>query len=124
MPTGAIRVLPFNPCNCSSTVDVRSHRALAWRESLATPAQITAHAIGPWQRRPLKTPSLPADIRSMTGEPMIDPDEERAPKKGRERAPLTAERIAQIRARIDTGAYASDPVLTATARAILDRGDL
>jgi len=60
----------------------------------------------------------------MTGERMTDADEGRTPKKRGARAPLTAERVEQIRARIEAGVYASDPVLRATARAILERGGL
>ena len=55
---------------------------------------------------------------------MTDADEGRAPKKRGARPPLTAERVEQIRARIEAGAYASDPVLRATARAIIERGGL
>ena len=55
---------------------------------------------------------------------MTDADEGRAPKKRGARASLTAERIEQLRARIEAGVYASDPVLRATARAILERGGL
>ena len=38
--------------------------------------------------------------------------------------PLTPDRIEQLRARIEAGAYSSDAILQATARAILERGDL
>ena len=50
-----------------------------------------------------------------------DDRDERTSRLQRERLELTAERIEQIQARIREGAYASDAVLQATARAILDR---
>ena len=37
---------------------------------------------------------------------------------------VDAERVEQIRARIRDGSYAADAILRATARAILERGDL
>lgn len=38
--------------------------------------------------------------------------------------PKTAERLEQIRGRLRAGGYASDAILRATARAILERGDV
>lgn len=38
--------------------------------------------------------------------------------------PKTAERLEQIRGRVREGGYATDAVLRATARAILERGDV
>lgn len=37
---------------------------------------------------------------------------------------VNADRVEQVRARIREGAYATDAVLRATARAILERGDV
>ena len=55
---------------------------------------------------------------------MADADDRRVARNAREPQSLTAERIEQLRARIDAGAYASEPVLQAVARAILERRDL
>ena len=55
---------------------------------------------------------------------MADADDRTVPKTVGGQSSLTAERIERIRARIEAGAYASEPVLQATARAILERGDL
>jgi len=55
---------------------------------------------------------------------MADSDDRRIAARQPARTPMTANRIDQLKARIDAGAYASEAVLQATARAILDRGDL
>lgn len=56
---------------------------------------------------------------------MSDTDDRRA--RTVERAqdiPKTADRLEQVRVRVRDGGYATDAVLRATARAILDRGDV
>jgi len=55
---------------------------------------------------------------------MADADDRRTVNRARDSQRLTTERIEEIRARILAGAYATEPVLQATARAILERGDL
>jgi hypothetical protein len=68
--------------------------------------------------------TLPSDILSMTGGQMADADDRRTVTRAREAQPLSAERIDEIRARILAGAYATEPVVQAVARAILERGAL
>ncbi len=60
----------------------------------------------------------------MTREPMAVADIRTVPKTAGDQRSLTAERIEQLRARIDAGAYATAAVLQATARAILERRDI
>jgi hypothetical protein len=55
---------------------------------------------------------------------MADADDRRIARNAREPQPLSAERLEQLRARVDAGVYSSEPVLQATARAILERRDL
>ena len=50
--------------------------------------------------------------------------ETRALRASKDIPKLDAERIEQIRARIRDGSYTADAVLRATARAILERGEL
>ena len=59
----------------------------------------------------------------MTGGQMPDTHDRRIAARKPE-PPLTPDRIEQLRARIEAGAYSSDAILQATARAILERGDL
>ena len=65
---------------------------------------------------------LSADTLVMTGGQMAD--DRRVAAGKRESLPLSADQIERIRARIDAGVYASDMLLQATARAILERGGL
>lgn len=61
----------------------------------------------------------------MAGTQLSDTDDRRA--RTVERAqdiPKTADRLEQVRVRVRDGGYATDAVLRATARAILDRGDV
>lgn len=50
--------------------------------------------------------------------------EARALRRAEDIPKVDAERVEQIRARIRDGSYTADAVLRATARAILERGDL
>lgn len=59
----------------------------------------------------------------MTGGQMPDIHDRRIAARTPE-PPLTPDRIEQLRARIEAGAYSSDTILQATARAILERRDL
>lgn len=49
--------------------------------------------------------------------------EARTPERAQD-IPKIADRLEQIRARVRDGGYATDAVLRATARAILERGDV
>jgi hypothetical protein len=60
----------------------------------------------------------------MTGGEMPDADDRRPAATPRVPRPLNPKRIEEIRARIEADAYKNEAVLQATARAILERGDL
>jgi len=51
---------------------------------------------------------------------MSNPDDLRIAARRQLRPSLDADRIAQLRARIDAGTYASEVVIQATARAIVE----
>lgn len=55
---------------------------------------------------------------------MPNADDRQLAVTAREQRPLTADHIEEIKARIEAGAFASDTVLQATARAILERRDI
>ena len=59
----------------------------------------------------------------MTGGQMPDTHDRQIAARKSE-PPLSPDRIEEMRARIEAGAYSSDAILQATARAILARGDL
>lgn len=75
--------------------------------------------------RPLKPGAGRADIVRMAGTSMNDTGdrEARTPERAQD-IPKIADRLEQIRARVRDGGYATDAVLRATARAILERGDV